>query len=187
MGECRVCLAVKFAVASDSVQSLWNTHAGGSGTAATPAASGAGTYYTAQSASNLFDGKLTSSFASRGNSVSGSNAIAGLNTGFHVTIAQCHPTLVSFRLGTGTSGTERDPMNITVEGSNGCSNLLTCGSWMKIYEGSSGLENTLSRSTFGMNVSIPTPASYASYRFLVTAKRNSGIYVTYTEVELYGY
>ena len=170
------------------MQALWNTYAGGMGTMATEGANGVGSYYTAQPAGNLFDGKVTSSFASRGQSASGSNALAGLNTGFHVSIAQCGPTLVSFRIATGTSGTERDPMTITVEGSNGCSNLLTCANWTRIYNGTSGLVSTLSRNTFGQNVSIPMPhQSYDSYRFLVTAKRATGSFVTYTEVELYGY
>lgn len=175
-------------VQSSSVQSLWNTVAGGFPSIAVENASGVGTYFTSQSASNLFDGRTTTKFTSRGNSSSGSNAIAGLNTGFHLTIAECQPTLVQFRLATSDTGPERDPMTMTIEGSN-CYNLTTCASWSLIYNGTTGLDGVPARQTFGPLQTISSPVVYTSYRFLMTSKRNStnSIFISYSEVELYGY
>ncbi|CAF3966201.1 unnamed protein product [Rotaria sp. Silwood2] len=175
-------------IQSGSVEALWNTFAGGMSYIATENSSGAGTYYIGQGPTNLFDNKTTSKYTSRGNSSSGSNAIAGLNTGFHVTIARCQPTLSQFRFATGDTGAERDPIMITVEGTN-CLTLINCTSWTLLYNDTSGLENVLDRSTYGSYKSIPSPQSFASYRFLVTSKRNAtnSIFVSYSEVELYGY
>lgn len=162
--------------------------AGSNSYIATEAASGVGTYYTNQGATNLFDGSLSTKYTTRGNSSSGSNAIAGLNTGFHLIIAQCQPTLVQFRIATSNSNLESDPMTMTVEGSN-CSNLTSCSSWTLLYNGSTGLDTTTARQTFGMMQTITSPQNFTAYRFLMTSKRNStsSIFISYSEVELYGY
>jgi hypothetical protein len=174
-------------VQSGSAQPLWNTVLGSNGYIATEAKNGSGTFYTAQPVTNLFDLKLTSKFTSRGNSSSGINSIAGLNTGFHVTIAQCQPTLVQFRFATTNNiGTEVDPIMITIEGANS-GNLLSGSSWTSIYTGPSGLANITTRSAYGSYQTIASPGTYASYRFLVTSKRNTSLWVSYTEVDLMGY
>ena len=150
--------------------------------------SGAGTYPNTQTPDNIFDGKLSTLYTSRGNSSSGSNAIAGLGTGFHVTVAQCQATLNEFRFATGSRATAEDPMNITVEGSH-CSSLASCATWTLLYQGPSGLETAINRTTFGAKQMIPVPQRFQNYRFLVTSKRNAtqSAYVSYSEVELYGY
>ena len=172
-------------IQTGSAQPLWNTVAGGDGSIANEGGSGAGTFYTAQPVTNLFDLKLTTKFTSRGSPGSGNNAMAGLNTGFYVTLAQCQPTLVQFRFATNNVGPERDPIMITVEGTNGA-NLMAGTSWTLIYNGSSGLENTLP-ATYGPYQTISMPRIFSSYRFLVTSKRNNSIFVSYSEVGLMGY
>jgi len=170
------------------VEPLWTTYAGGISTIASANTSGAGTYYTGQSPDLLFDNKTNTKYTSRGNSTSGINAIAGLNTGFYVTIAKCQPTLVQFRFATASTGSsaDRDPTAITVEGTN-CDDLLNCTDWTLLYNGTTGLENFTTRATYGSFETIPTPQTFTSYRFLVTAKRNNSDYVAYSEVQLYGY
>jgi hypothetical protein len=168
------------------VESLWDTFAGGISTIATENSTGVGTYYTGQSADNLFDGSTTTAYSSRGNSGT-TSAIAGLNTGFYVTIAQCQSTLVTFRFATTSNQlAARDPIAVTVEGTS-CSDLSTCTNWTLLYNGTTGLDNVTNRSTYGPFQSIPSPQSFASYRFLVTAKRNISNFVSYSEVQLYGY
>jgi len=167
------------------VASLWNTFAGGISTIATENSTGIGTYYTGDSADNLFDGSTTNAYSSRGNSAT-TSAIAGLNTGFYLTIAQCQSTLVTFRFATASSPAARDPITITVEGTS-CSDLLTCTNWTLLYNGTTGLDNVTNRSTYGPFQNIPSPQSFSSYRFLVTAKRSSSNFVSYSEVDLYGY
>lgn len=177
-----------FTIQSGSAQSLWDTYAGGMSTFAVEGASGAGTYFTGHLAENLFDGRFTTRYTSRGNSSSGVNAIAGLNTGFYVTVAQCQPTLTMFRFATasGTSPPSRDPLAVTVEGTN-CDTLSNCTSWSLLYTGTTGLDNVTNRSSYGNYETISSPQSFTSYRFLVTQKRSNSDYVAYSEVELYGY
>lgn len=177
-----------FTIQSGSEQPIWNTYAGGTSTIAVNGLSGAGTYYSGQSAANLFDGKFTTKYTSRGNSSSGTTDTAGLNTGFHVTIAQCQPTLTMFRFATASNGssTARDPLVVTVEGTD-CDNLFNCTSWQLLYNGTTGLDAVLDRSEFGDYQNITIPQAFPSYRFLVTEKRNKSDFVAYSEVELYGY
>ncbi|CAF3462899.1 unnamed protein product [Rotaria sp. Silwood1] len=177
-----------FAIQSGSVQALWNTFAGGISTIATANTSGVGTYVPNQSPDLLFDNKTSTKYTSRGNSSSGNNSIAGLNTGFYLTISQCQPTLVKFRFATAATGSsaDRDPTAITVEGTN-CYLLVNCTNWTLIYAGPTGLESFVNRSTYGPFQTISSPQIFTSYRFLVTAKRSISDYVAYSEVELYGY
>jgi len=167
------------------VESLWNTFAGGISAIATENSTGVGTYYTGDSADNLFDGSTTTAYSSRGNST-GNNALAGLYTGFYLTIAQCQSTLVTFRFATASTAASRDPITITVEGTS-CGDLSTCTNWTLLYNGTTGLDNVTNRSSYGSFQNIPSPQSFASYRFLVTAKRSSSNFVSYSEVQLYGY
>ncbi len=147
-----------------------------------------GTDVTGQGPANLFDGSFSTKYTTRGNSSAGTNSYAGLNTGFYVTIAQCQPTLVKFRVASAdnTSTADRDPTAVTVEGTN-CTALINCTTWTPLYAGPSGLETFRNRSTFGPFQTISSPQMFSSYRFLVTAKRNTSTYVAYSEVELYGY
>ena len=177
-----------FAIQSGSAQPIWNTFAGGMSSLAVNNLTGVGTYYAGQSPDNLFDNKFTTRYTSRGNSSSGINAIAGLNTGFHVTITRCQPTLTLFRFATASNGssTSRDPMAVTVEGTN-CDSLFNCTSWTLLYNGTTGLDAETNRSTYGNLQTIPSPQTFTGYRFLITEKRNISDFVTYSEVELYGY
>ena len=177
----------QFTIQSGSVEGLWNTVLNGTSTVAN-AGSGVGTYPSGQIPDYLFDGNLNNRFSSRGNSSSGNNSYAGLNTGFYLTVAQCQPTLVQFRFATtsSVSSPNRDPMSVTVEGTN-CVTLINCTTWTKIYNGETGLRNITNYSTFGPYQNIASPQSFTSYRFLITEKRGLSDYVTYSEVELYGY
>ncbi len=113
---------------------------------------------------------------------------SGLDTGFYLTPIRGRSLLVRFRLGTGNNPLERnrDPINITIEGSNN-DNLNKGTSWTLIYDGTSGLKDTTSRSRYGDFVDIQNTISYASYRFLVTAKRGVDMSVEYSEVEFYDF
>ncbi len=95
---------------------------------------------------------------------------------------------MQFRFATAAnvSATARDPITITVEGTD-CNDLSTCSNWTLLYTGATGLENVTSRSTYGDFQNITNPQSFNSYRFLVTAKKNVSDYVAYSEVQLYGY
>lgn len=79
-------------------------------------------------------------------------------------------------------------MTLTIEGSNQLGSSLLFGSvWNLIYNGSSGLENTLSRSTYGVTQQLSQNiVAYASYRILITTKRGIDTSTQYAELELLG-
>ncbi|CAF3705131.1 unnamed protein product [Rotaria sp. Silwood1] len=173
-------------VQSGTIYGVWNTFAGGISTLATENSTGAGTYYTGQPPDNLFDGSLNTKYTSRGNSTSGTNAYAGLNTGFYLSIIQCQPVLIGFRFGNAYNFSEREPLMLTIEGTN-CANLTTCVNWTLIYNGSTGLDTATSSLAYGQYQSISNSNSYKTYRFLITDKRDLSAYVSYSEVQLFGY
>ncbi len=174
-------------VQSGSIYAVWNTYAGGSNTLATAGNTGPGTYLVGSPPDNLFDNNLNTKYVSRGNSTSGVNSYAGLNTGFYMTIAQCQPVLIGFRFGNAYNYSEREPLLITIEGTN-CANVGSCVNWTLLYDNqTTGLDIQENILTYGEYESITNSDIYQSYRFLVTAKRNTSNFVSYSEVQLFGY
>jgi hypothetical protein len=105
-------------VRSGTVYAVWNTFALGSNTLATAGSTGAGTYLVGQGPTNLFDNNFNTKYSSRGNSSTGTNSYAGLNTGFIMTIAECQPVLNGFRFGNAYNNSDREPLTVTIEGTN---------------------------------------------------------------------
>jgi hypothetical protein len=173
-------------VQAGTIYGVWNTFAGGISTLATAGSSGAGTYPSASPPDDLFDGNLNTFYSSRGNSSSGTNTYAGLNTGFLVTIAQCQPVLIGFMFGNAYNNSAREPLIVTIEGTN-CANVTACVNWTLLYNGSTGLDIQENSLAYGYYESISNSDIYYSYRFLITAKRSSSSYVSYSEIDLYGY
>ena len=167
----------------NNIIGLWNTSAGGESTFSRPSSmmnlldifGSGGTYNYAEIPINALDRKNDSKYTSHG-SCSGfsisADAQCGLNTGFQVTISLRPSLLIAFRFRTGNNVPERDPVAITIEGSNHDSSLLTLGSsWTLIYSGVTGLTSDPGRGEFGSTVSIfNNPDWFTSYRILVTDK-----------------
>jgi hypothetical protein len=169
-----------------SAQAIWNTTSGEDSKAATPAAQGYGTYLPNQSPETLFDNTNKTKYSSRGNSSNGSNNIAGLNTGFYVTVQKCQAVLTGFSFLPGFGTSTSDPLNVTIEGSN-AANLTIGINWDHIYNGPTGLMNIADRSEAGYTQTVTPSKSYISYRFLITAKAGTSDFVTYAGVNLFGY
>jgi hypothetical protein len=169
-----------------SLEALWDSSIGGTSSLASESAQGIGTYLPGQPPDNLFDGNIDTRYASRGSSnTTASNAYAGFNTGFYFTIAGCQTTLTRFRLAPGAL-TNADPTYIVIEGTT-CVSALNCTSWTPLYSSVSGLGAVTNRSSFGDMISIASPRAFPSYRFTVAVKRGNSPYVSYGEVEFYGY
>ena len=117
------------------------------------------------------------------------NMACGINTGFHLTLGSHESLLTAFRFRTANDYPERDPLHITIEGSNENPTSLTSGSsWTLIYNGPSGLNNIKSRCWFGITMKLSNNFDwFTSYRILVNGKRNSSSAVQYSDVELLGY
>ena len=113
----------------------------------------------------------------------------GENTGLHLMLRRGPSLLVYMIIRTGATVPERDPLTITIEGSNARPSSLFLGSsWTLIYSGSSGLLVDPGRSQFGQQINMTgNTVWYSSYRILVITKRGVSNAVQFGEIELYGY
>lgn len=98
---------------------------------------------------------------------------AQTNVGFIVTPSAL-TFLTGFQFYTGNDAPERDPVVIVIEGTNSPNATTTLNStWVQIFSGGSGLATNPGRDTFGNQVNFANALSYASYRVLVTAVRDT--------------
>lgn len=173
------------------IHGLWNTSASNDGMLSSPGA-GPGNYNPEETPEyaldNNFDTKYNS-YGSCGKSRETSSSECGLNTGFYVILQSCPSLLIAFRFRTANNIPERDPISITVEGSNeDSSRLLDGSSWSLIYSGSTGLDEEPDRYNFGTKqLILNSTLWFTSYRLLVTSKRDTSNAVQYADVEFYGY
>ena len=162
---------------------MWDTTAGRDSLPSTPG-SGVGKYWSSQIPSNAFDNNITSIYTNHGICNSTIYFIScGGNTGFYATLNNGPIILNAFYFITLPFSSNRDPLTITIEGSNQNSSLLTFGSsWTLIYNGSSGLTINPGRSMKGTTQILQNlPAAFASYRVLITSKRGIDSSTSYAE------
>ncbi len=161
-----------------NVTSLWNTVAGGDGTNASKE--------DGEGVACAIDGNTGTKYLNFGynNNPPTESLAAGINTGFHLTLASA-AKVTAIQFATANDCPERDPLTITVEGSNATDALMTGSSWTKLYEGVSGLADTANRLTYGDIVGFNNSTNYTSYRVLITSKRDVQNSVQYGEVKLF--
>ncbi|CAF0723338.1 unnamed protein product [Adineta steineri] len=148
---------------------------------------------TGQTVSTVVDGNLTTKYLNFGfgdhNSYS---SLKGVGTGF-VIIPQSgnFSVLQAFQFGTGDDNPTRDPITITIEGSqsNNSTYLLLGSAWSLIYYGWTGinLNNDPGRTVYGDLQTISQASAYRAYRILIASQRGSDDCVQYSEVRLLGY
>lgn len=177
---------------NETVYGVWNTTAGGDSIPSTSGISSVGSYYPSQGPDNVFDNRTNTKYTSFGTCtfLSGMQSLqCGENTGFYFTPQQGPSLLVSVQFCTGNDLPDRDPLTITIEGSNQSPSLLTLGlSWTLFYNGSTGLQLTSARQTCGVTQSISGNSNwYSSYRILATSKRDNQTCTQYSEVILIGF
>jgi hypothetical protein len=169
---------------------VWNTTIGDDSTPST-VGTGVGNYYMGEIPNNAFDNQTNTKYTNFGIcSLVGPNSLdCGVSTGLYLTPQRGSSLLLNLQFCTGNDLPPRDPLTITVEGSNESESLLTLGSsWTPIYNDSTGLQLNLSRETCGTMQSVANNSIwYSSYRILVTSKRGVEIATQYSEVKLMGY
>lgn len=151
-----------------------------------------GNYAPGQGPVQALDQNSASKYVNFGvcnSTVGASQTNCGYNTGLYLLLQRGPSLLIGFRFLTADSYSQRDPVSITLEGSNKPLSALVLGSsWTLIYNGSSGLATDPGRSGYGQMQWISNNTVwYASYRLLITLKRTVGNFVQYAEFELYGY
>lgn len=151
---------------------------------------GVNNYHNDEVPRYVFDQNSNTKYTSYGICIwVGTDNYCGLNTGFYVTLQQGLTLLLGIQFTTANNVEVRDPLSITIEGSNATVSALMRGtSWTYIYSGSTGLKMSPGRNTDGVFLCLSANTIwYTSYRVLVTSVRNQSDSVQYSEVKLFGY
>ncbi|UJR16735.1 hypothetical protein I4U23_003635 [Adineta vaga] len=171
---------------NEHIYGVYNTTAGSDSLLATTGVD-IGQYPAKEKPLNAIDGIISTKYLSFGvcKESTSPNAECGLNTGFYQELQNGALLVTGFQICTAEDFPERDPLIVTLEGSNLSDTLLMNGSsWNVIYTGDSGLQPDPGRNTYGVIKSINNSISYKNYRFLVTNKRSISNSVQYSEVKL---
>ncbi|CAF4337407.1 unnamed protein product, partial [Adineta steineri] len=170
----------------NTIYAVWNVSAGLNSLRAT-AGTSMGQYWYTESPQNVFDGNLTSGICSYGrcNYIYDADD-CGQNTGLYATAQNGAFILSGFRIAAGHLNRNRDPLLITIEGSNLAGSTLTLGSsWTLIYSGTSGLSIDPGRNAFGQTQVIANNnLAFASYRILIIRKHGYDTCVGISEIQL---
>lgn len=164
----------------DNIVGLQNTVAGGANTLAQA------NNYGGTLPSSAIDGYFSTKYFN--NAPSGSNP-PGVNTGFVITPASGPAVVNAIAFVTAGDTPGRDPLNITVEGSNSATaNQTGDASFTLLHEGQSGLQQNPARGSWGQVIHFQNSLAYASYRVLVTstAAGASGDGTQFAEVKMLG-
>jgi hypothetical protein len=132
------------------------------------------------------DGNLDTKYFNTGQDADGFNP-RGDNTGFVVT-PRVTGVVTAVQFATANDRPDRDPLSITIEGSNipNASNAQGNG-FTLVYEGPTGLANDPGRKHWGPVIHFQNAAAYKTYRILVTETRgDSTDAVQYSAVRLGG-
>ena len=175
--------------ANELVYGLWNTAIMGDGTRAT-VGNAAGNYDSNGVPRYALDQSSATKYTSFGEcSESRYNPDCGTNTGFYMTPQQGATLLQAVQFTTAGDLPIRDPLSITIEGSNATwSALMRGASWSLIGTLSTGLDADPGRKADGLRQCLHKNTMwYTSYRILVTSVRGSPNSVQYSEVKLFGY
>ncbi len=169
-----------------SIKAVHNTKVGGDSLASTPGVNSVN-YPLHQSAAQACDRNISTKYLNFGQCAEATKAdTCGLNTGFYLELRQGALLVTGLQICTGDDSPERDPFQVSLEGSNASGTALTLGtSWTLIYRGNSGLEPDPSRDACGLVQSFGNSIQYKSYRFLVSAKRGWASSVQYSELQLF--
>ena len=156
---------------------------------ATPG-TGVGNYIPNEMPQCALDQKSRTKYTSFGGCSQGlADHDCGTDTGFYVTPQQGATLLLAIQFTTANDYSARDPMSITIEGSNATSSALMFGaSWSLVHSVFTDLEIDPGRQTDGPFVCLPkNEVWYTSYRILISAVRSITDCVQYSEVKLFGY
>ncbi|CAF1044622.1 unnamed protein product [Adineta steineri] len=148
-----------------------------------------GNYPARESPAQTCDGNPQTKYLSFGRCSGGKHGVeCGSDTGFYLELKRGALLVTGLQIYTADDPPERDPITVSLEGSNqSVSNLAFGSSWTLIYNGDSGLKTDPDRYNCGVVQQINNSNRYKSYRFLVSSKRGYENSVQYSELKLFGY
>ncbi len=119
---------------------------------------------------DAIDGSLDSKYSNRAQDVGKDNP-HGDNTGFVISPSGTFP-VTKIQFATANDVPDRDPVRVTVEGSNAPDALEAQGNgFILLYEGPTGLGNDPGRKQWGPVIRFSNDTPYKTYRVLVTQVR----------------
>lgn len=174
---------------NDPITAIWKTAAGNMSYNAI-VGTGVGNYASGQGPSECVDFSNTTylNYGNVGLNATGMTNTAGVGTGVHTTPQIGASIVQSIQFQTGNDSINRDPLNITLEGSNATGTNLFFGSfWTLLYAGSTGLSPlTTTRLAWGELQNFTNSQAFTSYRMIVTEQRGVDYCVEFAEMHLYG-
>jgi len=135
-----------------------------------------------------FDNTTYLNYGSVGYNSSGMTSTAGVGTGV-ITTPQIGASIVqSILFQAGNDSANRDPLTITLEGSNTTGTNLAYGQyWTLLYTGPTGLAPfNATRLDWGAPQNFSNTQSFTSYRMIVTSQRGIDYCTEFAEMHLYG-
>ena len=173
---------MKITSPNDTIVGIFDTSAGSSSNA------NVGNWTSSESPSKTFDNNTNTKYL---NFAAGdTSATGGLQSGLYVTPRIGRSVATGVQFATANDNYERDPITVTLEGSNNASAQLHLGaSWALIYSGSTGINASVDpgRRTYVPMQNFSNTIAFTNYRLLVTSKRASSYGVQYSEVSIYGF
>ena len=111
----------------------------------------------------------------------------GVDSGLLITPKKGSTIVTAFQFYTGNDMPERDPLTVTLEGSNDpTATKEGCKNFTLIYQGTGGLDNDPDRGNSGVQVTFPNTTAYTTYRLLVTKTRATTDGCQFGEFTLFG-
>jgi alpha-L-fucosidase 2 len=133
--------------------------------------------------SDVIDGNLDTKYFNKGKDPGAS--APGINTGFLITPKAGARAVTAIQFATANDSEERDPISITLEGSNAeDAARASANDFTLIYSGPSGLQDITDRNHWGHAMTFTNTKTYKSYRVLITAVRGGASATQYSEVKL---
>jgi len=119
-----------------------------------------------ESPANATDGNLGTKFYIA--SIDGANP-PGVNSGILIPYTGAAQVVTGLQFATANDQPQRDPLTITVEGSNAANAAQAGGNgFVLLWQGASGLATDPGRNTWGARIDFPNTVAYKAYRILIT-------------------
>lgn len=179
---------IEITAPGDPITGISSTTVGGNDTVAT-VGTGTGQYPTAEAPPNAIDRNTATKYLNFGN---GNNSVLsttkGVGTGFYVTPALGSSIVTGIQLGTANDSPNRDPITVSLEGSNATGSALDLGSSWTLINGSINLGDATDpgRSTLVAQQVFANALPFTSYRVIVQSQRGSDNSTQYSELNLFG-
>ena len=171
----------------DPVTGFYQGSVGGN-TVRSSAGTGAGQTPVGESAVQAIDHDPATKYLNYGNGPSSlSSATKGVGTGFYVTPAFGPSIVTGVQVATGVDRPNRDPLTVSVEGTNATANLDAGSAWTLIADNVNlGINADPGRQTYGPVVHFANTTPYRSYRVIIKSQRGVESGVQYAEMNLVG-